>query len=244
MEKTACPGGGVRPGGKPRTPEAPPGAHLWGTGGGGVLLQRRRVRIHIPSRSSSRASAHRASPDRGSGPSAAPAEGLESASEVSVVPESPPGPSHQASPSAEHRPAPRRGRQRSQPHSWTATDPQLLEIHRQQLQVSEQRLWVEERRLQLQEQALACRQEAWGAFMRTFACIVDYLAPHAAPAAALPALPAPPAAPPTLLHLLLHPLSHRHPPPRALPPRGTWGQLTPAGLISWSARPPASPGQG
>ncbi|XP_074850220.1 tRNA-uridine aminocarboxypropyltransferase 2 isoform X1 [Carettochelys insculpta] len=50
--------------------------------------------------------------------------------------------------------------------------------------------------------------------------------------------------PPCLLHPPLHPPSHCHPPLRALPPRGTWGQLTPAGHISRSARPPASPGQG
>ncbi|XP_074844815.1 androgen-induced gene 1 protein isoform X1 [Carettochelys insculpta] len=54
--------------------------------------------------------------------------------------------------------------------------------------------------------------------------------------------------PPCLLHrlhhLLRHPPSHCHPPPRALPLRGTWGQLTPAGHIYRSARPPASPGQG
>ncbi|XP_074867749.1 uncharacterized protein LOC142022128 [Carettochelys insculpta] len=55
-----------------------------------------------------------------------------------------------------------------------------------------------------------------------------------------------PLRPPCLLHPLLHPLRrpplHRHLPPRALPLRGTWGQLTPAGHIYRSTRPPASPG--
>ncbi|XP_074844483.1 uncharacterized protein LOC142010117 [Carettochelys insculpta] len=167
------------------------------------------LRIAIPSRSSSRASAPRVSPDHGSGPSAAPSEGPESAGELSVVPDSPLGPSLQASPSVENRPAPRWGRQRTQHHHPMATDPQLLAIHHRQLEVAEQRLRVEERRLQLQERALAWRQEAWGAFMRTFDCITDYLAPHAAPAAAAPALPAPPsgplAAPPAALSTVAQP---------------------------------------
>ncbi|XP_074868253.1 uncharacterized protein LOC142022379 [Carettochelys insculpta] len=170
----------------PATPEEEEGESSSSDGG---------LWIALPSRSSSRASAHRVSPDCGSGPSAAPSEGLESASEVSVVPESPPGPSVQASPSAEHRPAPGWGRRRSQHHPRTATDPQLLAIVRRQLEVSEQRLRVEERCLQLQEQALAWHQEAWGAFRCTFEHIAEHLAPHAAPSAALPALPAPPAAP-------------------------------------------------
>ncbi|XP_074841614.1 uncharacterized protein LOC142008333 [Carettochelys insculpta] len=112
-------------------------------------------------------------------PRAAPSEGPESAGEVSVVPESPPGPSQQASPSAEHRPAPGQGQRRS--HQRTATDPQL--------EVSEQRLRVEERQLELQERALATCQEAWRAFMQTFERIVEHLAPHAMPPAALTATP-------------------------------------------------------
>ncbi|XP_074859103.1 uncharacterized protein LOC142017774 [Carettochelys insculpta] len=154
------------------------------------------LHIILPSRSSSRASAPWVSPDRGSGLSAAPLEGPESAGEASVVPESPPGPSLQASPTAEHRPAPRRGRQRTQHHQLTATDPQLLALHRWQLEVAEQRLRVEERCLHLQERALAWRQEAWGAYKRTLNRIADSLAPQAALAAAVPTLPAPPAAPP------------------------------------------------
>ncbi|XP_074858326.1 uncharacterized protein LOC142017411 [Carettochelys insculpta] len=121
------------------------------------------LQILLPSRSSSRASAPRVSPDRGSGPTAAPSEGPESAGEASVVPETPPGPSLQASPSAEDRPAPQRARRQTQHHHHpTATDPQLLAIHRRQLEVAEQRLRVEQRRLHLQERALAWRQEAWG----------------------------------------------------------------------------------
>ncbi|XP_074864018.1 uncharacterized protein LOC142020234 [Carettochelys insculpta] len=154
------------------------------------------LRIVLPSRSSSRASASRVSPDRGSGPSAAPSEGPESAGEASAVPDSPPGPSLQANPSAEDRPAPRQGRQQTQHQQPTATDPQLLALHRRQLEVAEQRLRVEECRLQLQEWALAWHQEAWGTYMQTLNCIADSLAPHAAPAAAAPALPALPAAPP------------------------------------------------
>ncbi|XP_074845092.1 uncharacterized protein LOC142010598 [Carettochelys insculpta] len=64
------------------------------------------LQIDLPSRSSSRASARRVSPDRGSGLSAAPSEGPESTGAASVVPDSPPGPSQQASPSAEHGAAP------------------------------------------------------------------------------------------------------------------------------------------
>ncbi|XP_074863167.1 uncharacterized protein LOC142019792 [Carettochelys insculpta] len=154
------------------------------------------LQMILPSRTSSRASAPQVSPDWGSGPSAASSEGPESAGEASVVLDSPPGPSLQASPSVEDRPAPRRGRRRTQHHHPTATDPQLLALHHRQLEVAEQRLPVEECRLQLQEQVLAWRQEAWGAFMRTFNRIPDYLAPHAVLSAAAPALPAPPAAPP------------------------------------------------
>ncbi|XP_074841555.1 uncharacterized protein LOC142008271 [Carettochelys insculpta] len=132
------------------------------------------LQIILPSRSSSRASAQRVSPDRGSRPSAAPSEGPESTGEVSVVLDSPPGPSLQASPSAEHQPAPGRGRRQTQHHQRMVTDPQLLATLRRQLEVLE-------RRLQLQEQVLAWRQEAWGAFMCTFERIVDYLAPHAVP---------------------------------------------------------------
>ncbi|XP_074834718.1 uncharacterized protein LOC142002476 [Carettochelys insculpta] len=151
----------------------------------------------LPSRSSSRASAPRGSPDRGSGPTAAPSERPEeSAGEASVVLESSPGPSLQASPSTEDRPAPRRARQRTPQQHPTATDPQLLAIHRRQLEVAEQRLRVDQHGLDLPEWALAWCQEAWGAYMETFNHLVDYLAPHAMPAAAAPALPAPSAAPP------------------------------------------------
>ncbi|XP_074852531.1 cytochrome c oxidase assembly factor 8 isoform X1 [Carettochelys insculpta] len=173
---------------------------------------------------------------------AAPSEGPESAGEASVVPESPPGPSLQASPSAEDRPAPRQARWRTQHHHPTATDPQLLALHRRQVEVAEQRLRVEHRHLHLQERALAWRQEAWGACIETFNCIADYLAPHAAPAAAVPALIAPPAAPPAAPVVAVP--SAIAPPPRAVPLRETWDQLTLAGHICWSARPPASPGQG
>ncbi|XP_074832444.1 uncharacterized protein LOC142001278 isoform X2 [Carettochelys insculpta] len=128
---------------------------------------------------------------------AAPSERPESAGEASVVLESPPGPSLQASPSAEDRPAPRRARRRTLQHHTAATGPQLLAIHRRQLEVAEQLLRVEQRRLHLQERALAWRQEAWGAYMETFNRLVDYLAPRAAPSAAVPALPAPPTVPPT-----------------------------------------------
>ncbi|XP_074840778.1 uncharacterized protein LOC142007972 [Carettochelys insculpta] len=186
----------------------------------------------LPSWSSSRASAPRVSPDRGSGPSAAPAEGPESAGEASVVPESPPGPSLQASPSAEQRLAPRRARWRTQQQQPPVTDPQLLALHSRQVEVAEQWLRVEQHRLHQQEQALAWHQEAWGAYMQTFNRIVDYLAPHAVPAATAPALPAPPTAP------VVAP-SAVAPPPRAILPRGTWGQLTLAGHIFRSARPPA-----
>ncbi|XP_074839560.1 uncharacterized protein LOC142006946 [Carettochelys insculpta] len=146
--------------------------------------------------SSSRASAPRVSPDRGSGPTAAPSERLESAGEASVVPETPLGPSLQASPSADYRLDPRWARRRTQQHHTPATDPQMLAIHRRQLEVAEQRLRVEQRCLHLQEWALAWREEAWGAYMETYNRLVYYLAPHAAPAAAVPALSAPPDAPP------------------------------------------------
>ncbi|XP_074834129.1 uncharacterized protein LOC142002161 [Carettochelys insculpta] len=179
-------------------PRSPPLGHQRRRRRGGSSSSDVGLHITLPSRSSSRASAHPVSPDRGSGPSAAPSEGPESAGKVSVVPESPPGPSLQASPSAEHRPAPGRGRRWTQHHPWTATDPQLLAILRRQLEVSEQHLRVEERRLHLQERVLAWRQEAWGAFMRTFERIADYLAPHATPTTALPAPPAPPTAPPAI----------------------------------------------
>ncbi|XP_074837035.1 uncharacterized protein LOC142003718 [Carettochelys insculpta] len=150
------------------------------------------LQILLPSRSSSRVS-----PDRGSGPTAAPSEGPESAGEASVVPESPPGPLLQASPSAEDRPAPQWARRRShQQQPLPAMAPQLLALHHRQVEVAEQRLRVEQGRLHLQERALAWHQEAWGAYMETFNRIADYLAPHAAPAASAPALPAPPAAPP------------------------------------------------
>ncbi|XP_074866799.1 uncharacterized protein LOC142021631 [Carettochelys insculpta] len=196
------------------TPQGPPQEPTPGTPEeeeeGGSSSSDGELQIAILSWSSSRVSAHRVSPDRGSEPSATPSEGLESAGEVSVVPESPLGPSLQASPSAEHRPAPGRGRQRTQHHPRTATDPQLLAILWQQLEVSEQRLRVEEQHLHLQERALAWHQEAWGAFMHTFESIADYLAPHATPAFALPALPAPPAAPPAT-------------PPAVAPPSATEG---------------------
>ncbi|XP_074851196.1 leucine-rich repeat-containing protein 2 isoform X1 [Carettochelys insculpta] len=130
---------------------------------------------------------------------AAPWEGPESASEASVVPESPPGPSLQASPSAEDRLAPRRARRRTQHHHPTVMDPQLLALHRRQLEVAEQRLLVEQCHLHLQERALAWHQEAWGAYMDTFNRLVDYLAPHATPATAASTLSAPPATPPASL---------------------------------------------
>ncbi|XP_074839743.1 uncharacterized protein LOC142007105 isoform X2 [Carettochelys insculpta] len=178
------------PGGKPRTPEATPGTSRQKEEeeeeGGSSSTESSLQILLLPSRSSSRASAPRGSPDRGSGPTGPE----ESAGEASVVPESPPGPSLQGSPSAENRPAPRRARRRTprlQPP--TATDLQLLAIHRRQLEVAKQHL-------QLQERALAWRQEAWGAYMDTFNRLVDYLAPHATPAETSPALPAPAAPPP------------------------------------------------
>ncbi|XP_074859922.1 uncharacterized protein LOC142018229 [Carettochelys insculpta] len=166
------------PGGPPRSP--PPGHRS---------RRRRRRRWAPPLQSSGCRSSScppgaaagrpppRGSPDRGSGPTAAPSEGPESAGEASVVPESPPGPSLQASPSAEDRPAPRQARRRTPQHHTAATDPQLLAIHRRQLEVAEQHLQVEQRRLHLQERELAWRQEAWGAYMETFNRLVDYLAP-------------------------------------------------------------------
>ncbi|XP_074843907.1 uncharacterized protein LOC142009567 [Carettochelys insculpta] len=175
-------------------PQGPPPEAIPGTSrqeeeeeeeGGGSSSAESSLQILLPSRSSSRASAPRGSPDRGSGPTGPE----ESAGEASVVPESPPGPSLQGSPSAEERPAPWRAR-RQTPRllPLTATDPQLLAIL-QQLEVSEQHL-------QLQKRAVAWRQEAWGAYMQTFNRLVDYLAPHAAPADPSPALPAPAAPPP------------------------------------------------
>ncbi|XP_074846029.1 uncharacterized protein LOC142011080 [Carettochelys insculpta] len=143
----------------------------------------------------------------------------ESASEASVVLESPPGPSLQASPSAEDRPAPRRARWRTpRHHQPTVPDPQLLAIHRRQLEVAEQHL-------QLQERALAWRQEAWRAYMETFNRLVDYLAPHAALAAAAPDVPAPPAAPPAAPPVAVP--SAVAPPPTA-EGRSTEGPLEPA----------------
>ncbi|XP_074854610.1 uncharacterized protein LOC142015095 [Carettochelys insculpta] len=68
------------------------------------------LHIIMASRRSSQASAHWVSPDRGSGPSAAPLEGPESAGKESVVPDSPPRPSLQASPLAEDRPSPTAGK--------------------------------------------------------------------------------------------------------------------------------------
>ncbi|XP_074835418.1 uncharacterized protein LOC142002861 [Carettochelys insculpta] len=131
----------------------------------------------------------------------------ESAGEASVVPESPPGPLLQGSPSAEERPAPRRARRRT-PRLLppAATDPQLLAILRRQLEVSEQHL-------RLQEQALAWRKEAWGAYMQTINRLVDYLAPHAAPAEPPPAMPAP-AAPPPAAPAVAGPSAVAPPPPR------------------------------
>ncbi|XP_074860727.1 uncharacterized protein LOC142018671 [Carettochelys insculpta] len=190
------------------------------------------LHIILPSRSSSRASAPWVSPDRGSGPSAAPLEGPESAGEVSVVLESPPGPSLQASPLAEQRPAPRRGRRRTQHHQPPAMDPQLLALHRRQLEVAEQRLRVEERRLHLQERALAWRQEAWGGLHADPQPHRGLPGPPGCTGRRSAALPAPPAAPAAA------------PAAVAPPPRGTWGQLTLAGHISRSARPPSSPAQG
>ncbi|XP_074835262.1 uncharacterized protein LOC142002775 [Carettochelys insculpta] len=157
----------------------------------------------LPSRSSSRASDPRGSPDRGSGPT-----GLEeSASEALVVPETPPGPSLQGSPSAEEPPAPRRARRRTlRLLPAAATDPQLLAILRRQLEVSEQHL-------RLQEQALAWHREAWGALLDTVNRLVDYLAPHAVPAAPPPATPAP-AAPPPAAPAIAGPSAVAPPPPR------------------------------
>ncbi|XP_074848188.1 uncharacterized protein LOC142012236 [Carettochelys insculpta] len=111
-------------------------------------------------------------PAAGKDPRGAFCEGPEeSAGKASVVPETPPGPSLQGSPSAEERLAPRRARQRT-PRLLpaAATDPQLLAIHRRQLEVSEQHL-------RLQEQALAWRREAWGAFLDTINRLIDSLAP-------------------------------------------------------------------
>ncbi|XP_074871123.1 uncharacterized protein LOC142023748 [Carettochelys insculpta] len=158
---------------------------------------------------------------------AAPLEGPESTGEVSVVPESPPGPSQQASPLAEHRPAPGRGRRRSHPRM--AMDPQLLANLQHELEVSERRLRVEEQRLELQERALAWRQEAWGAFMCTFERIVQHLTP-------LPHRP--PLCPPR------HPPSLHHQPAWGLPPRGTMGLGTPPGRICRFSWPPPSIAQG
>ncbi|XP_074843033.1 uncharacterized protein LOC142009219 isoform X1 [Carettochelys insculpta] len=128
----------------------------------------------------------------------------ESAGEASVVPETPPGPSLQGSPSAEERPAPRRARRRT-PRLLpaAATDPQLLAILRRQLEVSEQHF-------RLQEQALAWRREAWGAFLDTINRLIDSLAPHAAPPPAMPA----PAAPPPAAPAVAGPSAVAPPPPR------------------------------
>ncbi|XP_074873351.1 uncharacterized protein LOC142024909 [Carettochelys insculpta] len=157
----------------------------------------------LPSRSSSRTSDPRGSPDRGSGPTGPE----ESAGKASVVPESPPGPSLQGSPSAEERPAPWRARRRT-PRLLpaAATDPQLLAILRRQLEVSEQHL-------RLQEQALAWRREAWGAYKETINRLVDYLAPHAAPAEPPPAMPAA-AGPPPAAPAVAGPSAVALPPPR------------------------------
>ncbi|XP_074838852.1 uncharacterized protein LOC142005077 [Carettochelys insculpta] len=170
LQPESTPEASLAPSGHP--PEATPGTSRQEEeeeeAGGSSSAESSLQILLLPSRSSSRASAPRGSPDRGSGPTEGPEE---SAGEVSVVPESPPGPSLQGSPSAEDQPAPRRARRRTprlQPP--TATDPHLLAIHRRQLEVAEQHL-------QLQKQALAWRQEAWGAYMETFNCLVDYLAP-------------------------------------------------------------------
>ncbi|XP_074839559.1 uncharacterized protein LOC142006945 [Carettochelys insculpta] len=183
------------------------------------------LHILLPSWSSSWASTPWVSLDHGSGPTAAPSEGPESAGEASVVPETPPGPSLQASPSAEDQPAPRQARQRTQQHHTPVTDPQLLAIHCWQLEVAEQRLRVEQRRLHFQERALAWRQEAWGAYMETFNRLVDYLAPDAAPATAAPALSASPAEPPAA-PLVASPSAVA--PPPATEGRTTEGHLGPA----------------
>ncbi|XP_074854636.1 uncharacterized protein LOC142015117 [Carettochelys insculpta] len=121
----------------------------------------------------------------------------ESAGEASVVPETPPGPSLQGSPLAEEPPAPRRARRRT-PRLLpaVATDPQLLAILRRQLEVSERQLEVSEQHLRLQEQALAWRRESWGGLLDTVNRLVDFLAPHAAPAVPPPAMAAPAAPPP------------------------------------------------
>ncbi|XP_074841661.1 uncharacterized protein LOC142008374 [Carettochelys insculpta] len=164
----------------------------------------------LPSQSSSRASDPRGSPDRGSGPTGPE----ESAGEASVVPESPPGPSLQGSPSAEEPPAPRRARRRTPCLlPAVATDPQLLTIHRRQLEVSEQQLEVSRQYIRLQEQALAWRRESWGALVDTVNRLVDFLAPHAAPAAPPPAMAAP-AAPPPAAAAAAAPSAVAPPPPR------------------------------
>ncbi|XP_074853259.1 uncharacterized protein LOC142014504 [Carettochelys insculpta] len=218
------PSAGVCPGGKPRTlggpsPEPTPGPS-WQEEeeeGGSSSAESGLQILLLPSRSSSRASAPWGSPDHGSGPTEGPEE---SAGETSVVPETPPGPSLQASPLAVDQPAPRWARRRTpRHHQLTATDPQLLAIYRRQLEVAEQHL-------QLQERALAWRQEAWRAYMETFNRLVDYLAPHAAPAAAASALPAPPAAPPAAPHVAI---------PSAVAPPPT--------AEGWSAEGPQEPAE-
>ncbi|XP_074855773.1 uncharacterized protein LOC142015818 [Carettochelys insculpta] len=203
---------------------APPGAHPGtqeeeeeASSDGGLL-------IDLPFRSSSRASTRWVFPDRGTGPSAAPSEGPESTGAASVVPESPLGPSQQASPSAEHGPAPGRSRQQRS-HPQASTDSQLLATLRCQLEVCERRLQVEEPWLHLQERVLAWRQEAWGAFTHTFQDIARHLAP-------------PPLRPP--LHLPLRLPSLHHQPSWGLPPRGTMGLRTPPGPICRFSRPPPS----
>ncbi|XP_074847368.1 uncharacterized protein LOC142011559 [Carettochelys insculpta] len=117
-------------------------------------------------------------------------EGLDSTGAVSVVPDSPPGPSHRGSPAAEQGPAPGQARH-CRSHPRASADPQLLANLWCQVEVSEHRLHVGERRLHLQERALAWHQEAWGSFMRTFERIAERMAPPAVPAAIPPSRPPP-----------------------------------------------------
>ncbi|XP_074840872.1 uncharacterized protein LOC142008014 [Carettochelys insculpta] len=194
----------------------------------------RGLQIILPSQSSSRVSAQRVSPDRGSRPSAAPSEGPESASEVSVVPESPPGPSQQASPSAEHRPAPGWGRQRSHHHPRMATDPPAA----RDPPASAGGVGAAPAGGRV---AAGATRAGTGLAPGGMGGLYAHIRAHSGipgPHAALLCSPCPP------LHLLLRPPSHRRPPPQGLPPRGTWGLLTPAGHTCRFSRPPASLGQG
>ncbi|XP_074860695.1 uncharacterized protein LOC142018636 [Carettochelys insculpta] len=153
------------------------------------------LRIAIPSRSSSRTSAPRVSPERGSGPLAAPLEGPESASEVSVVPDSPRG--HHS------RPVPRW--RTDQPHGGEDGGPSTTSRRRRTPSCwpSTVGSWRSPSSgCEWRNTFSSCRSGRWpgasrhgGPSCAPSTVLRTTWPPHAAPAATAPTLPAPPAAP-------------------------------------------------